>query len=79
MNGIGAFFGNRSITLHWANTTRLTCANFQQGGSNSSGTSYSSGGYTNGTSGVTPFLGAASSTGVSLSALLTAFAFALLL
>ena len=26
--GIGAFFGNRSIVLHFANTTRLACANF---------------------------------------------------
>ncbi|KAL9103790.1 MAG: hypothetical protein Q9163_001199 [Psora crenata] len=25
---IGAFFGNRSIVVHTANTTRLTCANF---------------------------------------------------
>jgi len=27
--GLGSFFGNRSITLHFANTTRLTCANWQ--------------------------------------------------
>ncbi|KAF2093042.1 Cu,Zn superoxide dismutase-like protein, partial [Rhizodiscina lignyota] len=26
--GKGAFFGNRSITIHFANTTRITCANF---------------------------------------------------
>jgi hypothetical protein len=26
--GIGAFFGNRSIVIHYANKTRLTCANF---------------------------------------------------
>ncbi|KAI9827454.1 MAG: hypothetical protein M1832_004803 [Thelocarpon impressellum] len=26
--GIGAFFGNRSITIHYANATRITCANF---------------------------------------------------
>lgn len=26
--GIGAFFGNRSIVFHTANTTRLNCANF---------------------------------------------------
>ncbi|KAM0336002.1 hypothetical protein ACHAPQ_004619 [Fusarium lateritium] len=26
--GIGAFFGNRSFVLHYANKTRLTCANF---------------------------------------------------
>jgi len=28
VDGIGAFFGNRSITLHFGNTTRITCANF---------------------------------------------------
>ncbi|EKJ76721.1 hypothetical protein FPSE_03132 [Fusarium pseudograminearum CS3096] len=26
--GIGAFFGNRSFVLHYANKTRITCANF---------------------------------------------------
>ncbi|KAK4451048.1 Cu,Zn superoxide dismutase-like protein [Podospora aff. communis PSN243] len=26
--GIGAFFGNRSIVIHYANSTRLACANF---------------------------------------------------
>jgi hypothetical protein len=26
--GIGAFFGNRSIVFHYANKTRITCANF---------------------------------------------------
>lgn len=26
--GIGAFFGNRSIVLHFANKTRIACANF---------------------------------------------------
>jgi hypothetical protein len=26
--GIGSFFGNRSFVLHFANTTRLACANF---------------------------------------------------
>ncbi|KAI5466022.1 superoxide dismutase, partial [Mariannaea sp. PMI_226] len=30
--GIGAFFGNRSIVIHYANKTRLTCANFVQVG-----------------------------------------------
>jgi Cu/Zn superoxide dismutase len=37
--GIGAFFGNRSIVIHYANKTRITCANFtwisQPVGSNS--------------------------------------------
>ncbi len=26
--GIGAFFGNRSVVVHYANTTRISCANF---------------------------------------------------
>ena len=31
--GIGAFFGNRSIVIHFANKTRITCANFTMKGS----------------------------------------------
>lgn len=27
--GIGAFFGNRSLVVHFANKTRITCANFE--------------------------------------------------
>lgn len=27
--GLGAFFGNRSLVLHFANKTRISCANFQ--------------------------------------------------
>lgn len=27
--GIGAYFGNRSFVVHFANTTRFTCANFE--------------------------------------------------
>ncbi|EON97915.1 putative cytosolic cu zn superoxide dismutase protein [Phaeoacremonium minimum UCRPA7] len=27
--GIGAFFGNRSFVIHFANKTRISCANFQ--------------------------------------------------
>lgn len=29
LDGIGAFFGNRSFVFHFGNTTRITCANFQ--------------------------------------------------
>ncbi|OCL12959.1 Cu,Zn superoxide dismutase-like protein, partial [Glonium stellatum] len=28
VTGTGAFFGNRSIVVHYANKTRITCANF---------------------------------------------------
>lgn len=38
--GIGAFFGNRSFVLHYANKTRLTCANFELEASNNSSTPY---------------------------------------
>ncbi|KAL8414729.1 hypothetical protein RB594_005806 [Gaeumannomyces avenae] len=36
--GIGAFFGNRSLVFHYANKTRITCANFKKvtGGSGGS-------------------------------------------
>jgi len=38
--GIGAFFGNRSFVLHFANKTRITCANFsvENAGSSCPGT-----------------------------------------
>lgn len=26
--GVGAFFGNRSVVVHFGNKTRITCANF---------------------------------------------------
>lgn len=48
--GIGAFFGNRSIVVHFGNKTRITCANFERveagntcsGGSSPSSTTSSS-------------------------------------
>lgn len=41
VDGLGSFFGNRSVTLHFGNKTRITCANFTLvgttvGGSNDS-------------------------------------------
>lgn len=30
LEGIGAFFGNRSIVFHFSNKTRITCANFER-------------------------------------------------
>ncbi|KAL8341770.1 hypothetical protein RB598_003616 [Gaeumannomyces tritici] len=30
--GIGAFFGNRSVVIHFPNSTRFTCANFTEQG-----------------------------------------------
>jgi hypothetical protein len=39
--GIGAFFGNRSIVFHYPNKTRITCASFEkvEGSGNDSGSS----------------------------------------
>lgn len=30
VDGTGAFFGNRSLVVHFANKTRITCANFEE-------------------------------------------------
>lgn len=30
VEGTGAFFGNRSLVIHFANKTRITCANFEE-------------------------------------------------
>lgn len=35
MPGLGSFFGNRSMVIHLANSTRVTCANFVQSGTKS--------------------------------------------
>ncbi|KAI1344655.1 superoxide dismutase [Xylariaceae sp. FL0016] len=42
-DGIGAYFGNRSFVVHFANKTRISCANFQIG-SNSTYTTTPTGG-----------------------------------
>jgi hypothetical protein len=36
--GLGSFFGNRSIVIHFANKTRITCANFTMAGTSVGGT-----------------------------------------
>lgn len=36
--GIGSFFGNRSLVIHFANKTRITCANFTMAGKSVGGT-----------------------------------------
>lgn len=38
VSGLGSFFGNRSLTLHFGNATRITCANFTLLGGNVGGT-----------------------------------------
>lgn len=45
LEGIGAFFGNRSVVIHYPNKTRITCANFVKvdGGANLPGPSSGSG------------------------------------
>lgn len=44
--GIGAFFGNRSIVIHYANKTRLTCANFAKLSGNDTSSSPGNASYT---------------------------------
>lgn len=39
LEGIGAFFGNRSVVIHYPNSTRITCANFSKVEGGSAGTS----------------------------------------
>ncbi|KAK3937076.1 superoxide dismutase [Diplogelasinospora grovesii] len=43
LEGIGAFFGNRSVVVHFANTTRITCASFAQVANGDGGLPASSG------------------------------------
>ncbi|TVY34858.1 Cell surface Cu-only superoxide dismutase, partial [Lachnellula subtilissima] len=93
--GLGSFFGNRSFVIHFANKTRITCANFALAGSisppassnsscaanstTSSGGAGSSTTPTTGT-GAAPFTGAGAKTVVSMGSLLgAAAAFALFL
>ena len=50
VEGLGSFFGNRSLTLHFGNATRITCANFTlQSGSAGEHVGTGTGGTTNGT------------------------------
>jgi hypothetical protein len=42
LEGIGAFFGNRSIVIHYPNKTRITCANFEKVEGGDSGTTTTS-------------------------------------
>jgi hypothetical protein len=35
LEGLGSFFGNRSLTMHFGNATRITCANFTLSASDS--------------------------------------------
>ncbi|KAK4111788.1 hypothetical protein N656DRAFT_798678 [Canariomyces notabilis] len=42
LEGIGAFFGNRSIVIHYPNKTRITCANFEKVEGDESGTTTTS-------------------------------------
>lgn len=40
VDGLGSFFGNRSIVLHLANSTRITCANFVKASPGGSGATH---------------------------------------
>jgi hypothetical protein len=59
--GDGSFMGNRSIVIHYANKTRIACANFvDYSGTNSTSTNASSSGSATSSSSVTASTGAAS-------------------
>ncbi|OJD38707.1 superoxide dismutase [Diplodia corticola] len=51
--GIGAFFGNRSIVVHYPNKTRITCANFEKSSNGSLPSPIPSGAYGNSSTSVT--------------------------
>lgn len=71
--GLGSFFGNRSIVVHTANTTRLNCANFTLDATNGTVTPRPTDGRVLPTGPTSPpFTGAASTlgSGMTLSALL---------
>ena len=86
--GIGSFFGNRSFVFHFANKTRISCANFKliskpDSGSTPSNCTSSAAGtgvmptptaQPSNTATTVPFPGAASSSGVSVSLIVAAFA-----
>lgn len=68
VDGIGAFFGNRSFVFHFANTTRITCANFAAVEASSAACSTGAGGSspvtTSGTTTTATRTGRPTSTGV---------------
>ncbi|KAI9843345.1 MAG: hypothetical protein M1837_006471 [Sclerophora amabilis] len=79
VSGIGAFFGNRSVVVHYANKTRISCANFVLSGSGSSNsTNGTTPNRTSPTTPITPaepsFTAGASATIASLSMVMAAFA-----
>ncbi|KAI9754648.1 MAG: hypothetical protein M4579_004611 [Chaenotheca gracillima] len=78
-SGIGAFFGNRSITVHYANTTRITCANFTLSSSNSTGSSNTSTPTSPSSPSAPAFTGGAANSIASLSLVMVGAAAALLL
>jgi len=78
LEGLGSFFGNRSIVVHFANKTRITCANFTLVGSTVGGGNYTTPNATS-TGGPIPFTGASAKTMIPSFALLMAGALALVL
>jgi len=80
VEGLGSFFGNRSINIHFANTTRITCASFALV-SNSSSANSTTGSNTTVTTTATPsgYTGSASGVTISLVTLLAVVFTALIL
>lgn len=88
VEGPGSFFGNRSFVFHFANKTRISCANFKliskpDSGSTPSNCTSSAAGtgvmptptaQPSNTATTVPFPGAASTSGVSVSLIVAAFA-----
>ncbi|KAL2022789.1 hypothetical protein VTK56DRAFT_4605 [Thermocarpiscus australiensis] len=56
LEGIGAFFGNRSVVIHYPNKTRITCANFEKVEDGSDSCSASGSGSGSGSGSSTPVL-----------------------
>ncbi|KAK2006889.1 superoxide dismutase [Colletotrichum eremochloae] len=81
IEGPGSFFGNRSFVFHFANKTRISCANFQlitkpDTHDNCTSTVGPTGGFPTATASPTfvPFPGAASTKGTSIYLMLVGFA-----
>ncbi|KAF4774960.1 superoxide dismutase [Colletotrichum scovillei] len=87
VEGPGSFFGNRSFVFHFANKTRISCANFKlitkpdshdncstTTAATMSGTGAAPTATSSPTSSIVPFPGAASTSGASISLMIAGFA-----
>ncbi|TVY83979.1 Cell surface Cu-only superoxide dismutase [Lachnellula suecica] len=80
VNGLGSFFGNRSFVIHFANKTRITCANFALSGSTATNASCPPNSTASATaSNPAQFTGAGTKSTASMALLLGVIALAILL